>query len=341
MTRHWLNSRAGGLSQYMRQGGIVLLVCACCLIFGCGGSTTTTPDQNGDPIIVAWLETFGSDKNLGATIDGSGSWSTEGAVTYDYDMDGDGTYDVLAGDSVETWIYPKAGQYTVILRVTDPKGNSATDTAKATAVDETGGSDGGDGSGDGGGDPVDETPVAKLNIYWAEGGNAFRTLDATSSWAKDGGNLSYDYDIDGDGNYEIKNGQKSLVYEYPKPGEYTTVLRVTDSKGNSATASFTETIQPDDPNAWDPSDLAPVVKLQAYWAEGGDEYRTIDAQSSWARTGDDLVYDYDMNNDGTFEIKGGEPVFVHHFPGPGSYRIWLRVTDESGNSGTTSIVVEV
>src|SRR5690606_17776434 len=143
--------------------------------------------------------------------------------------------------------------------------------------------------GNGDGDGESGEPVAKLNIYWAEGGNAFRTLDASSSWALDGSDLTYDYDIDGDGNYEISNGENTIVYEYPEPGEYTTVLRVTDGSGNSATASFTETIEPTDPDAWDPSDLAPVVRLQAYWAEGGAEYQTIDAQSSWARTGEDLV----------------------------------------------------
>lgn len=91
---------------------------------------------------------------------------------------------------------------------------------------------------------------------------------------------------------------------------------------------------------YDPNDLSPVVKLQAYWAEGNLN-RTIDAQSSWAKTGKKLKYDYDMNDDGAFEIGGGVPVFTHHFPAKGSFRIWLRVTDESGNSGTTSIVVEV
>jgi hypothetical protein len=393
---------------------------------------------------VASLDTFGSEKNLGAILDASGSWSTEGPVTYDYDVNGDGSYDILAGQSVEDYVFPSSGDFTVILRVTDKSGNSATDTATARPVDESGTGSGGDpddlapvvklqaywaeggeqyrtidaqsswartgddisydydmnddgtfeildgeavfvhrfagqgsyriwlrvtdesgnsgstslvveigeipagtGSGPDGGGPVgggtDEggPPIAKLNIYWAEGGNAFRTLDAASSWALDGSDLIYDYDIDGDGTYEIRGGQQTMVYEYPAPGEYTTVLRVTDSSGNSATDSVTETIVAPDPDAWDPSDLAPVVKLQAYWAEGGNEFRTIDAQSSWARTGDELSYDYDMNDDGVFEIRDGESVFVHRFPGPGTYRIWLRVADESGNSGTTSILVEV
>lgn len=67
-------------------------------------------------------------------LDGTGSSDPEGgALTYAWDLDNNGTFET----SGATPTFPAQGQdgvYTVVLRVTDPQGSSATDTATVTVA---------------------------------------------------------------------------------------------------------------------------------------------------------------------------------------------------------------
>jgi plastocyanin len=51
-----------------------------------------------------------------------------GALSYEWDLDGDGTYETPGGTS-QTVAFPTAGSYAVAVHVTDPAGNQATGTA--------------------------------------------------------------------------------------------------------------------------------------------------------------------------------------------------------------------
>lgn len=72
-----------------------------------------------------------SDAPLTVQLDGTGSTDPEGeALTYDWDTDGDGTFDA-SGPTIEV-TYEELAQYTVRLRVTDPEGRIGLTSALVT-----------------------------------------------------------------------------------------------------------------------------------------------------------------------------------------------------------------
>jgi glucose/arabinose dehydrogenase/PKD repeat protein len=87
----------------------------------------TYTSQNRPPTAVATATPTSGSPPLMVSFDGSGSSDPDGgALTYAWDLDGDGAFD----DSTAirpTFTYTAQGSYTATLRVTDPGGLSATD----------------------------------------------------------------------------------------------------------------------------------------------------------------------------------------------------------------------
>ena len=82
-------------------------------------SATATPTTGNAPLTV--------------TFDGSGSSDPDGdALTYAWDLDGDGAYDDSSAVR-PTWTYTAQGTVAAALRVTDPQGASSTATVTITA----------------------------------------------------------------------------------------------------------------------------------------------------------------------------------------------------------------
>ncbi|WP_372910101.1 PKD domain-containing protein [Salinigranum sp.] len=69
-----------------------------------------------------------------ASFDGSASTDNVSVVSYSWDFDGDGVTDTTG--VTPSWTYEAAGRYTVTLTVTDPAGNSDTDSLEHTAIRE-------------------------------------------------------------------------------------------------------------------------------------------------------------------------------------------------------------
>lgn len=65
----------------------------------------------------------------------SGSTDSDGTIEqYDYDWEGDGTYDLIDGGISPTHIYPAAATYTATLRVTDDDDDTGTDSVTITVT---------------------------------------------------------------------------------------------------------------------------------------------------------------------------------------------------------------
>ena len=97
-----------------------------------GGSATAAGNQT--PIAVAKAAPTSGKLPLTVRFDAGGSTDPDPgeALTYSWDLDGDGTY----GDSTArtpSFTYTEAGVYNVGLEVTDPHGASATDTIAISA----------------------------------------------------------------------------------------------------------------------------------------------------------------------------------------------------------------
>ncbi len=81
-------------------------------------------------------------------------------------------------------------------------------------------------------------PVALLALweYWAEVGSELR-FDASMSYGVGGEIVSYDWDFDGDGTYEVVGGEEVAEWSYPGEFEGFAVVRAVDEDGRSGTMS--------------------------------------------------------------------------------------------------------
>ena len=193
--------------------------------------------------------TPGIDVGETVTFDGSASTAGEPGDTislYQWDLDGNGTFERTGRTHTRT--YSTAGAVAVTLRVTDTGG--ATDSASqnitvnsnipptaaftAPHLDRPGGTAGMD---------VGET----VNFD----GSASNPGEPSDSISK------YEWDLDGNGTFEIAGATPSRSYS--TPGAVTVTLRVTDAKNATDTATLTITV----------NNTAPTAALHADTREPG------------------------------------------------------------------------
>src|SRR3954451_5484362 len=130
-------------------------------------------------------------------------------------------------------------------------------------------------------------------------------------------------------------GAQTEHHTYLSTGTFTVKLRVTDDRGNVREVSHPITIATRAPSASFTAGPKPAAKNQAV---------ALDASASAATDGRSIAgYSWDLDNDGVFETDGaGSPTGVTtSYPGAGTKTIGLRVTDDPGDSATTTRTVTV
>jgi flagellar hook assembly protein FlgD len=171
-------------------------------------SASINPSNGAVPLQV---NLFGSATDADGTI-----------VRYEWDFEGDGTYDFTSTTTGNTsHTYAGEGTFNAVFRVTDNDGLTATAVATATAVRV--------------GPPG--SPTATITVP-----NAPRTVTAPTTVAFNGTGsaggdpgasiVRYEWDFNGDGVYEFSSPTTaSTSFQYTSPGTFTAALRVTDDSG--------------------------------------------------------------------------------------------------------------
>jgi PKD repeat protein len=301
----------------------------------------TVGDPNMPPTASATGSVDGSNPLL-VHFDGTGSTDLDGnIVSYDWDFDGDGTFDLLDGGPTPDHLYSSFGQKTVILKVTDDKGNM--DTAQVTVNLVEGPSSVSA--------AVTASPVsgdAPLEV----------DFDASGSSSVNSTIATYDWDLDDDGTFEVSDGGPTQTAMYnnlsqsaslkgtsaPTVGEngesiYNITVRVTDSKSNVDTASVIVTVNP---IVVLPTNDPPIAAINATPDSGpGPLDVAFDASASTDPDGTIVSIDWDLDGDGSFEIIGGNEVENMTFSVLGDHTATLRVTDDDGDSSTASTTITV
>ena len=161
---------------------------------------------------------------------------------------------------------------------------------------------------------VHAAPVAAFTV---SPGAPVTGQPVTFTSASAGGVTTLDWDLDADGQFNDGHGA-TAQRAYATPGRYLVSLRASGPAGTATQsqwvlignrppfASFTYT--PDPPAA------GQVVSFAAAASDPDGSVAAI----TW-----------DLNGDGTFVDAAG-PVAAMAFPGPGAYRVAMRVTDSSG-----------
>ena len=129
-------------------------------------------------------------------------------------------------------------------------------------------------------------------------------------------------DLDDDGEFETTGARPSV--SFATPGRKTVRLRVTDDDGGTATAVSSINVTNQAPRA--------VITLPATRRVNTD--LTFDGTGSSDPDGTVVLYEWDLDNNGSYETVGPRP--VAHFMSTGTRTIGLRVTDAFGLTATAS-----
>lgn len=143
---------------------------------------------------------------------------------------------------------------------------------------------------------------------------------------------SYEWDLDGDGNFELNTGaDPTTSRSYPSSTSITVRLRVTDSEGDVGETSLALRVNAG-PRAgfiFEPS--TPAVNQRVTFSS-----TSTDPDGQFAPGG----YQWDFDGDGQFDDAVGETVTVS-FPKAGTTKVGLRVTDADGAANIKTRKVEV
>ncbi|MEA2436077.1 MAG: large repetitive protein, partial [Thermoleophilaceae bacterium] len=223
-----------------------------------------------------------------------------------WDLNNDGTFgDATGGTASKS--FPKAGTYTVALKVTDDNGAPATISHTVTVTNRA--------------------PV----VGWTSAPASPRTGDSitftSTATDPDGSVASQAWDLDNDGQFD--DGTAATASRtFAKAGNYTVGLKATDDNGASATFTQQISIANRPPTAAFAAAPNPVPTGTAvtFTSSSSDPDGTIAAQS------------WDLNGDGTYgDATGGTA--SRSFAKAGTYTVRLKVTDDNGDSATVEHTV--
>ncbi len=160
------------------------------------------------------------------------------------------------------------------------------------------------------------------------------TATATDS---DGYITKYEWDIDGNGSYEVDSGMvASTSYTYSSVGTYNTRLRVTDNGGATSVSSVvTVTVN-------SASNLSPVVSSLTATPSSGAASLVV-TLSAVASDSDGSIaqYEWDFDGNGTYDATTATTPVSHTFTSAGTYIARVRVTDNQGGTATGQTTITV
>jgi len=265
------------------------------------------------------------------TFDASSSIITPvaeaGTITYQWDWDNDGEYDLTTENLTAKHIFDNAGEYQVKLKVTAFENIESTDTLVVK---------------------INAYPVADPRGPYEGTAGQEITFDGSASTDSDGNISEYVWDF-GDGS---SGSGVTPVHTYAEAGTYSISLEVKDDSGAASIIEYTEAVvaeetdeSEDDDEGDDSGDGSEPVENEIPVADPGGPYEgtagqeiTFDGSASTDSDGNVTEYVWDFG-DGS-SGSGVSP--VHAYAEAGNYTVKLSVKDDDGelseeNSTTVNI----
>lgn len=156
-------------------------------------------------------------------------------------------------------------------------------------------------------------------------------FDATGSYDPDGEIVAYEWDFDGDGQFDDGTGEEA-DYTFTQEGDYDVTLRVTDNSGEYNTSTIT--IEAGSINGLRAVISSNVGDDEIYYV--GEDYE-FDGSLSQVEDGKITKYSWDFG-DGSDEVKTRS--VTHAFETAGTYTVTLTIYDQDGNSDVTTLEVK-
>jgi PGF-pre-PGF domain-containing protein/PGF-CTERM protein len=154
-------------------------------------------------------------------------------------------------------------------------------------------------------------------------------IDATTSSDPDGSIVSYEWDLDDDGEFERSGGVLTAVFD--RVQNRTLTVRVTDDEGATATGTTSLLV----------TDMAPPTPRLAVPVQPTPNTTVTFSGADSTDAGRIASYEWDLNGDGEFERTTEAPAVSVQYESPGDRLVRLRVTDTAGNSATVERRVSV
>jgi PKD repeat protein len=175
-----------------------------------------TDHYNSPPLAILEADVVLGDAPLQVNFNASGSSDADGNISrYLWDFNGNGIYEQSSGSPLASYTYGDAGIKAVGVVVEDADG--ARSLAKLYIDVNV---------------PGNNRPVAELNGTPLSG-DAPLTIEFFGGGSRDQGGeiVRYDWDFDGDGDWDSYDGPEDLDHNYPEPGVFKPKILVTDTVG--------------------------------------------------------------------------------------------------------------
>jgi WD40 repeat protein len=290
----------------IRTMGVAL--CAVTLLLsGISGCFLLGSDSNDGPNAIP-IASAGNSKtvktNVEVIFNGVGADEDGKIVLYEWDFDGDSTFDWTSDQTgITSYAYKEVSTYTATFRVTDNDGATGSSDVRIVVV-------------------RGELPLANAGGPYTIRVNSPLSLVGTGT-DPDGTISLYEWDFDGDGEFDWESSTTgSTTHEYAAVGDYTATLRVTDNDGIKTEAEAQVTVT----NAtYDPVNVqyertlighsdrvnAVAITPDGKYVVSGSSDNTIQISSlsdgSHVRTltGSNSIYSIALTSDGQHVISGG------------------------------------
>jgi PKD repeat protein len=257
--------------------------------------------------------------NQATTCNSTGSGDTEGPISYAWDIDGDGFDD--GTDASEQFSFGAPGPKMITLRVTDSDNATATDQDTVTVSNAT--------------------PTARFTVSPANPTvNQPVEFNGSGSTDPEGEPLTYEWDLDGDGQFDDGTGATITHPGFATGGNHTVQLRVTDPQNNSDTETQIVTVGNTPPSA--SFNFSGTNSVTPAVPDVNEPIDFISTATDPNGNGTITSHEWDLDYNGTtFTADRVGANIQHSFSTPGNKRIALRVTDSSGASNTADRTVRV
>ncbi len=282
----------------------LVLVCLFSIVAGCiGVSTSNRPPKATATVSPMTASTFEemTFTSLGKDSDGS-------VVKYEWDFEGDGTYDWMSRKAEPVkHEFTKSGKYIAMLKVTDNSGADDIATCAFTITNRA---------------PTATITVSPLNAMSFDA-IQFRAFASDI----DGSIAMYYWDFDGNGGWDYTSTTTgNTSHTYMRSGTFMPRLRIMDNEGASFEVTTNITI----------NNAAPTVELDTN-LNSASTYTEFQFNAVADDTeGAISKYEWDFGS-GTFE-EGGSTA-RHSFANDGTYTVTVKVTDAAGASASDSVTV--
>ena len=239
-------------------------------------------------------------------------------LTFRFDFDDDGVFDVTNNTGIASYIYPEDGNYNVTIEIRDDRAEIAITTYPIT---------------------IQNTPPALLDISVSDSPTEGEVTTIEVS-AEDPGSfdlLTYEFDLDGREGFEVSQTSPLLRYTFPDSGRYTAQVRVSDDEGGFALRVIEIDVANVPPTGTLQFEGGNVREGVVATADQGRSFQVVAAGTDQSPVDDEsLVYNWDLNDDGVYELLSVDARQTLRFDQEGSYTVRCLIRDKDLGEVTLS-----